>query len=221
MSLHTEIDETEWPEILRAVQDRLQERIHTSIPCVVRSYNSATQRAEVEFAVQLETKVPPLADVPVLWPGGNNGVLHVPLAVGDSVLVVFTEEDFAKWDSTGSVSAPAVLQRHGLHAVAIPGLRPTTAVFTVTGGHVTLAAATEVRLGSDTATAKIALEPGVAGIIGDLITQINLVIAALVPTTGVAPGVQVAWDLAVNTSPTSIVNRILAEEMAATKVKAT
>jgi hypothetical protein len=217
MSLHTEIDETEWPEILRAVQDRLQERIHTSIPCVVRSYNSATQRAEVEFAVQLEAKVPPLADVPVLCPGGNNGVLHVPLAVGDSVLVVFTEEDFAKWDSTGSVSAPAVLQRHGLHAVAIPGLRPAASPFAVTGGHVTLASATELRLGSDTATAKIALEPGVAGIIGDLITALNTIVAALVPTTGVAPGAQTTWLASSN----ALVARILAEEMAATKVKAT
>ena len=37
---------------------------------------------------------------------------------GDAVLVVFAEEDFSGWWDTGSVSAPPVLVRHELHAVA-------------------------------------------------------------------------------------------------------
>jgi hypothetical protein len=158
MSAFSQIDEPEWPEILRAVQDSLAARIHTSLPGIVKSYSSTTQTASVQLAVQLRgNNVPPLSDVPVCWPGGAAGFVHVPLAAGDTVLVIFTEEDFSRWFTTGSVSAPAVLARHGLHAVAIPGLRPTTAPLAVTGGHVTVGAASEIRLGSDTAANFIAL----------------------------------------------------------------
>lgn len=158
MSAFSQIDEPEWPEILRAVQDSLAARIHTSLPAIVKSYDSATQTATVQLAVQLRgNNVPPLSDVPVCWPGGAAGFVHVPLAAGDTCLVVFTEEDFSRWYTTGSVSAPAVLARHGLHAVAIPGLRPGTAPLAVTGGHVTVASSTEVRLGSDTASNFVAL----------------------------------------------------------------
>lgn len=158
MTINTDIDQPSWPDILRGVQDSLAARIHTSLPAIVRSYDSSTQTAEVQLAVQLRgNDVPPLADVPVAWPGGAAGFVHVPLAAGDTVLVVFTEEDHSGWWSTGSVSAPRVLARHGLHAVAIPGLRPATTPMAVTGGHVTVAAAGEVRLGSDAATAFVAL----------------------------------------------------------------
>jgi hypothetical protein len=129
------------------------------LPGIVKSYSSTTQTASVQLAVQLRgNNVPPLSDVPVCWPGGAAGFVHVPLAAGDTVLVIFTEEDFSRWFTTGSVSAPAVLARHGLHAVAIPGLRPATAPLAVTGGHVTVGAASELRLGSDTATAAVVLQ---------------------------------------------------------------
>jgi hypothetical protein len=72
----------------------------------------------VTLAVELEATsgvfeaTPPLADVPVLWPGA--------WASGDPCLVVFCEESFAKWWDTGSVEPPEVLRRHGMHAVCIP-----------------------------------------------------------------------------------------------------
>lgn len=159
MSAFSDINEPEWPEILRGVQDSLAARIHTALPAIVKSYDSTTQTASVQLAVQLRgNNVPPLSDVPVAWPGGAAGFVHVPLAAGDTVLVIFTEEDFSRWYTTGSVSAPAVLARHGLHAVAIPGLRHAGAPFAATSGHVTVAATSELRLGSDTATAAVVLQ---------------------------------------------------------------
>ncbi len=216
MSVQSDIDEPDWAAILRGVQTNLQQRIHTSLPGVIRSYDVTTQTADVQLAVQLSGhNVPPLSQVPVMWPGGAAGGLHIPLAAGDTVLVVFAEEDFSRWLSTGSVSAPAVLARHGLHAIAIPGKLRTPA--TVTGGHVTLAAtgSTAVHLGSDGATDAIALEPGVAAILQDVITEVATVVAALVPTTAVAPAVQATFV----TNIGLIVARIAAGEMAATKVK--
>jgi hypothetical protein len=217
VSAFSEIDEPEWPEILRAVQTNLQDRIHTALPAIVRAYDSTTQTAQVQLAVQLlGQNVPPLHDVPVCWPGGAQGFIHAPLAAGDSVLVIFTENDFSGWYDTGSVSAPRVLARHGLHAVAIPGLRRAAAPLAVTAGHVTVGAASELRLGSDEAIDYVALEPGVVGILLDVITEVSTVIAALVPVTGVATGVQATFV----TNMAAIVARVVAGEMAATKVKA-
>lgn len=216
MSVHTDIDEPDWTVILRGVQDSLAARIHTSLPAIVRSYDSATQTAEVQLAVQLRgNDVPPLADVPVAWPGGAAGFVHVPLAAGDTVLVVFTEEDHSGWWSTGSVSAPRVLARHGLHAVAIPGLRPATAPLAVTGGHVTVAAAGAVHLGSDSASDAVALEPGLASVLGDFIDATKTVIAASLPA-----GIPAPASAAFNAAALAIQVRIAAGEMAATKVVA-
>lgn len=154
-----EIDQPEWPAIIRALQAQVQEQIHTSLPGVVKSYDSVSQTATVQLAVQLSGRsVPELHDVPVAWPGGVAGFLHVPLAANDTVLVVFCEEDFARWYVSGSISAPGVLARHGLHAVAIPGVRPATASLAVTGGHATLGVASELRLGSDSASDPVALK---------------------------------------------------------------
>lgn len=158
MSGPLDLDQPEWPDVLRAVQAELQERIHVALPAVVRSYDTDKQTASVQCTVLLRgNPVPPLDDVPVAWPGGAAGFLHVPLASGDPLLVVFSEEDFSGWWDTGAVSAPRVLERHGLHAMAIPGLRRAKAPLAVTGGHVTLAATDALHLGSDTATAAIAL----------------------------------------------------------------
>jgi protein gp138 len=212
MSIFSTIDEPEWPEILRAVQDSLAQRIHTSLPGIVKSYDSATQTAEIQLAVQLRgNNVPPLPEVPVAWPGGAAGFLHAPLSAGDSVLVVFTEEDFSGWHDTGSVSAPRVLARHGLHAVAIPGLRRPAAALSVTGGHVTLGATSELRLGSDAATAFVAMANLVDAKLNQLRDAIataaqgetsasglggmNLLAAALVILPAPAPATPLSWPL--------------------------
>jgi hypothetical protein len=167
MSLDTDIDLPEWPEILRACQEQLAARIHTSLPAIVKSYNSADQTATVQLAVQLQgAAVPPLADVPVMTPGN----LHRPLAAGDSVTVLFSEEDFTLWWTSGSVSAPAALMRHGLHAIAIPGLNRSP--LTVTGGHTTLIA-DELRLGSDSAANFVALANLVDARISAIVTALN------------------------------------------------
>lgn len=181
----TDVDQPSWPDILRGVQDSLANRIHTSLPGVVKSYDSATQTAVVQLAVQLlGNTVPPLPDVPVAWPGGAAGFVHVPLADGDPVLVVFCEEDFSGWWDTGSVSAPRVLARHGLHAVAIPGLRRAAAPLAVTGGHVTVGATAAVHLGGDVATAFVAL----ANLVDAKLEQLSGAIATAAQAETVASG---------------------------------
>ncbi len=106
------------PELLDAALTARLRSVHTSLPATIRSYSEANQNAQVELAVHLEVtaerfeRVPNLVDVPVLWPGAWTN--------GDKCLVVFSEEDPSKWWESGSVEPPAILQRHGLHAVVIP-----------------------------------------------------------------------------------------------------
>ncbi len=107
-----------WGEVLDTVLTSRLRSVHTAMVGEIRSYSEAEQTAEVTLAVELEATagvfeaLPPLADVPVLWPGA--------WAAGDACLCVFCEESFAKWWDTGSVEQPEVLRRHGLHAVCIP-----------------------------------------------------------------------------------------------------
>jgi hypothetical protein len=107
-----------WGTVLDTVLGARLREVHTAMVGEIRSYSEAKQTAEVTLAVQLESAdgefetVPPLGDVPVLWPGA--------WTAGDSCLLVFCEESFSKWFDTGSVEQPEVLRRHGLHAVCIP-----------------------------------------------------------------------------------------------------
>lgn len=114
-----------WEEVFDVVLDARLRSVHTAMMGEIRSYSESAQTAEVTLAVHLPTteeefaEVPPLADVPVLWPGAWEA--------GDKCLLVFCEESFAKWFETGSVEPPEVLRRHGLHAVCIPLVAPAGA----------------------------------------------------------------------------------------------
>jgi hypothetical protein len=107
-----------WGEVLDTVLTSRLRSVHTAMVGQIRSYSEAQQTAEVTLAVHLEgasgefEELPPLADVPVAWPGA--------WAAGDTCLLVFCEESVAKFLATGSVEQPEVLRRHGLHGVCIP-----------------------------------------------------------------------------------------------------
>lgn len=138
-----------WGEVLDTVLTSRLRSVHTAMVGEIRSYSAADQTAEVTLAVELEATsgvfeaLPPLGDVPVVWPGA--------WTAGDTCLVVFCEESFAKWWDTGSVEQPEVLRRHGLHAVCIPVV---------------------ARAGQ--AAAFVALAPLVSAALADLVARIGL-----------------------------------------------
>ena len=111
--------------------------VHTCLPGRVRSYDRTTQTATIRLGARRVVRaadedadedtseaLPDLVDVPVLWPGGGGFYVHLPLAEGDSVLVLFPETSIDRWLETGSAEDPSIATRHGLDgAIAIPGLR--------------------------------------------------------------------------------------------------
>ena len=128
---------TRHAEVLARVLETERAHLHTALPGTVRSYDPDTQTADVEIGVRrvlqasddddpdVAEDLPILPSVPVLWPSSTadgGGYLHMPLAAGSGVWVVFAEADITQWRATGEVSDPAEPTRHGLSgAYAIPG----------------------------------------------------------------------------------------------------
>jgi hypothetical protein len=189
--------------ILQATIEKCQRQIHKAEPARVIAYNAEAQTVDVQPLIQrdqgpggrsepeFETG-PPYNEVPVCWPGGSAGFLHVPLEPGDNVLIVHCDQNYARWWVSGSISVPEIRNLHGLHPIAIPGLRHEAQPLPVSSGtHVTLAATDELRLGDDGATAPVALAPLVEDQLADLVTRIGLwkaAINALPPATPVTNG---------------------------------
>jgi len=106
--------------------------LHTSIPGIVISYDSATQLATVQIAIRRKDaddnvyEIPPIQRVPVLFPRSSAGSVHLPLAKGDSVLLVFSERALDRWRQAGDVVDPGNIARfhHFTDAFAIPGAAP-------------------------------------------------------------------------------------------------
>ncbi len=103
-------------------------------PGTVLAYDHATQRATVALAVRQKIRaarggaisnedIPPIANVPVIFPRATGYADTFPLTVGDSVLVFFAERSIDEWKSTGNASNDAQdIRRFDLSdAVAIPG----------------------------------------------------------------------------------------------------
>lgn len=121
-------------EAMVRVLDSAMTDIHTAQPGIVRSYDAATQTAEIQLGNRavipasseddedLVESLPILGNVPVMWPRAGGFFLHFPIAEGDTVLVIFCESDTNQFRQNASESDPGTPERFGLSgAVAIPG----------------------------------------------------------------------------------------------------
>jgi hypothetical protein len=116
-------------------RDRWAEEMHTALPGKIESYDASKQMADVtplirralprEDGTLASEPMPTIRAVPVIWPRTGDFFVHLPLAAGDTVLLVCCERDFARWMQTGEASDPLDVRHHHLsHAVAIPGFFP-------------------------------------------------------------------------------------------------
>lgn len=143
-------------EALGSILESFRSDLHVALPGIVRSYDSSTQTADIEPAVQrvipsgdpedeedTPERLPVIPSVPIAWPRAGAFFLHFPLAAGDTVLLVFSESDLNEWRAgSGEVVDPALAGRHGLSgAVAIPGLS--------TRGNLIEDAGSNPRIGND------------------------------------------------------------------------
>ena len=75
--------------------------------------------------------LPVIADVPIIWPRAASGSFSVELAIGDSVMLIFSQRSLDKWKKQGSGFPPADAHLFNItDAVALPGCYPLTSVIT-------------------------------------------------------------------------------------------
>lgn len=190
--------------LARVLESRLR-NLHTAFPGKVQSYDAQQQEADIipllnrtipgreDDDPDAVEELPVLMHVPVLFPRVGAFGITLPLAEGDTVLVVCCERDIGRWRATGERDKPDVARLHPLSgAVAIPGLYPTAQAIeggadgtNMVLGHlgdgpkVTITPTrVEVAGSSDAAAKASAVEDELAGIKAALDT-----IASAVPTT--------------------------------------
>lgn len=114
--------------IRNAIEARLAS-LHTAMPGVVKTYDPATQTADVQPALKKKyadgtvVNLPLLTKIPVIFPRTAKGYVHFPLDPDDTVLIIFCERSIDSWRLKGGVIDPADYRKHALSdAVCIPGL---------------------------------------------------------------------------------------------------
>lgn len=128
-------------EALEAILASWKLDIHVSLPGKVKTYNPATQTADVDPMVQRPVPaddgttvfedMPVIPNVRVGWPRGGGYSLQWPLSPGDFVLLVFPTFDPSQWRTSGSKSQPGFLGTHVLgQPVALPCEGPATSPLT-------------------------------------------------------------------------------------------
>ncbi len=128
--------------IRRALDSRLSD-VHVALPGEIKTFDPLRQVCDVQPTVKrlvpdddgfmIPESFPLIPNVPVVYPRTNLFNFYIPLTVGDTVLLVFTERPMAEWRTTGIESAPVDARMHGLNAIAIPGLFPVLKPMPITG----------------------------------------------------------------------------------------
>lgn len=117
----------------RAIASRIAD-VHVSMPGAVVSYDPATQTATIQPGLRrvvfdeddapVPEELPPIQNVPVVFPGSAALTLHFVLAAGDTGDIVFSSQSHNEWRASGQVSTPGDLKPHNLGSAKFyPGLR--------------------------------------------------------------------------------------------------
>ncbi len=111
-NVNNEIDYGDLTSVLSFAFEQMLKGVYTVMPGIIRSYNPTTKRARVEPAIQLQRtdgtmqSRPQIANVPVNFPSGGGFVFLPPIAVGDSVICLFSQRGLSRFKETFDVSAP-------------------------------------------------------------------------------------------------------------------
>lgn len=119
-------------EVITQGIERMFANVHTAIPGIVESYDDGTNTVSVRPALKRKyveesaaVELPIISRVPVLFPRTANAHLALPVAQGDSVLLVFSERGIAKWLDRGGTVDPEEPAMFSINdAIAIPGIYP-------------------------------------------------------------------------------------------------
>ncbi|MEE8299290.1 MAG: Gp138 family membrane-puncturing spike protein [Thermodesulfobacteriota bacterium] len=114
--------------VKQAIESRLLE-LHVSIPAEIIKYDGV--KADIQpllkrkFTDGSVKALPPISNVPVIWPGDNDSVITFPIKKGSTGTLIFSERSIDTWLVSGGCISPDNPRKHDLSdAQFIPGLRP-------------------------------------------------------------------------------------------------
>lgn len=129
------------PSLATVIQAGIQaamDEAHFGLPAKVTLFNEAKGTVDVEVMIMKvyldendnphEMRLPPIHDVPVLFPGGGGMTVRWTLVPDDTVYLAFAERSMDAFMDSGGTAfhVPSSNRRHDLaDAVAIAALRPT------------------------------------------------------------------------------------------------
>jgi hypothetical protein len=123
-------------EAIDAIVEYHLSETNTCMPGIVRAYDATKRRATIQPALNRQFEddsfeyYPPIVGVPVHMPSGGGFTISLPIAVGDTVTLLFSQRSIEKWkqSTTGNTINPEDFRRFDLtDAIAIPGLHPFSA----------------------------------------------------------------------------------------------
>jgi hypothetical protein len=119
-------------QLLREAFEYSMTDIHTALAGVVKKYDPATRRADIQPSLKRKLPggkyidLPVIPEVPVLFPGSKRYAFHFPLEEGDEVLLIASERGTDSWKAKGGKGIEETdPRRFDLQdCCAIPGLQP-------------------------------------------------------------------------------------------------
>lgn len=121
------------PTVLRGAAAAALRDVRVALPARVETYDPSTCQVSVQPLVadgavdetgeRFTDRLPVINGVPVVFPGGGGMRITFPIAVGDTVLLVFASSSIDRWLALGGEVDPLDDRRHHIaDAIAIPGL---------------------------------------------------------------------------------------------------
>ncbi len=117
-------------EVITSIFREKSKLLNTSLPGVIKSFDSANQTVDVYPAIKRvfvdgEEPIRVLTKVPVIFPTFGGFTITRNIVEGDRCLIVFCQRDIQAYIKSGIIAAPPVKRFHSLSdGVAIMGLVP-------------------------------------------------------------------------------------------------
>ncbi len=158
--------EPEIAESLEAIFGATLNELHTAMPARVERYDSANQRADVkpvflrvfldEDGNEQTYEYPIVTDVPVHFPRGGGAFIHLPISVGDLVLLVFAQRSLDRYletDGKQIIDTQDARRHHISDAVAFAGLATSK-------NKVSVSTAADLIIGLEDGSGELHVQPG-------------------------------------------------------------
>ena len=134
------MDDGDLTEALEVLREAIFTEIRVALPGKVVKYDKATRLAEVlplvmrrAYGADTPVSLPVIPNVPVVHPQTQAGALILPVAVGDPVLLVYSDRSLDQWKASNGTQ-PMEAEERRKHELsdcwAIPGGRPGALSFT-------------------------------------------------------------------------------------------